>query len=67
MLVQPYLFFDGRCEEALNFYRDQLGGEITDYLAILRSRARIIAIVKDELNSIKAQFGTPRRTGHPCC
>ena len=40
----------------------KLGGEITDYLAILRSRARIIAIVKDELNDIKAQFGTPRRT-----
>ena len=40
----------------------KLGGEITDYLAILRSRARIIAIVKDELNGIKAQFGTPRRT-----
>ena len=40
----------------------KLGGEITDYLAILRSRARIIAIVKDELNAIKAQFGTPRRT-----
>ena len=40
----------------------KLGGEITDYLDILRSRARIIAIVKDELNAIKAQFGTPRRT-----
>ena len=40
----------------------KLGGEITDYLAILRSRARIIAIVKEELNAIKAQFGTPRRT-----
>jgi DNA gyrase subunit A len=40
----------------------KLGGEITDYLAILRSRARIIGIIKDELNAIKAQFGTPRRT-----
>lgn len=29
MLVEPYLFFDGRCEEALNFYRDKLGAEIT--------------------------------------
>jgi DNA gyrase subunit A len=41
----------------------KLGGEITDYLAILRSRARIIAIVKDELNSIKrssARRGAPR-------
>lgn len=28
MQVQPYLFFEGRCEEALNFYRDNLGAEI---------------------------------------
>jgi len=29
MLVQPYLFFDGRCEEALDFYRTALGAEVT--------------------------------------
>lgn len=29
MLVQPYLFFDGRCEEALEFYRAKLGAEVT--------------------------------------
>jgi PhnB protein len=28
MKVQPYLFFDGRCEEALNFYKTVLGAEI---------------------------------------
>jgi PhnB protein len=28
MLVQPYLFFDGRCEEALGFYRRTLGAEV---------------------------------------
>ncbi len=28
MNVQPYLFFDGRCEEALEFYRAALGAEI---------------------------------------
>ena len=26
--VQPYLFFGGRCEEALEFYRKSLGAEI---------------------------------------
>jgi PhnB protein len=26
--VQPYLFFDGRCDEALEFYRKALGAEI---------------------------------------
>src|SRR5262245_12323406 len=28
MKVEPYLFFDGRCEEALNFYRRVLGAEV---------------------------------------
>ena len=28
MLVQPYLFFDGRCEEAVEFYRSKLGAEV---------------------------------------
>ena len=27
-IVQPYLFFGGRCEEALEFYRKSLGAEI---------------------------------------
>lgn len=27
-LVQPYLFFSGRCEEALEFYRAALGAEV---------------------------------------
>jgi DNA gyrase subunit A len=40
----------------------KLGTEIGDYLEILRSRARIIGIVKDELLSIKQAFGTSRRT-----
>ena len=29
MQVQPYIFFDGRCEEALEFYRGALGAEVT--------------------------------------
>ena len=28
MQVQPYLFFDGRCEEALDFYRKTLGATV---------------------------------------
>jgi PhnB protein len=28
MQLQPYLFFDGRCEEALEFYRKALGAEV---------------------------------------
>jgi PhnB protein len=29
MQVQPYLFFDGRCEEAIEFYRTALGAKVT--------------------------------------
>jgi PhnB protein len=29
MSIQPYLFFEGRCEEALEFYRGALGAEVT--------------------------------------
>ena len=29
MLVQSYLFFDGRCEEAIEFYQRALGAEVT--------------------------------------
>src|SRR5205807_9971459 len=41
---------------------DKLAEEIADYLDILRSRARILAIVKHELDEVKRQFATPRRT-----
>ena len=41
---------------------DKLAGEIAEYLDILRSRARIQTIVKDELAAIKRDFATPRRT-----
>jgi PhnB protein len=30
MQIQPYLFFTGECEEALNFYRSVFGGEIVN-------------------------------------
>jgi PhnB protein len=35
MQVEPYLFFEGRCAEALDFYRKALGAEI---VAMLRFR-----------------------------
>lgn len=28
MQIQPYLFFEGRCEEAIEFYRRTLGAEV---------------------------------------
>ncbi|MFN4211578.1 MAG: DNA gyrase subunit A [Devosia sp.] len=39
-----------------------LGLEIEDYLQILRSRERVVEIIRNELTEIKEQFATPRRT-----
>ncbi len=44
--------------EALN----RLAVEIADLLDILGSRARIVAIIKDELAAIRTAYATPRRT-----
>jgi DNA gyrase subunit A len=49
--------------------RDEIGDElkkiaeeIKEYLAILSSRQRIVDIIKGELEAIKADFATPRKT-----
>ena len=41
---------------------NKIGAEISDFLDILGSRARIRSIIKDELASVRDEFGTPRRT-----
>jgi DNA gyrase subunit A len=40
----------------------KLAKEISEYLDILRSRLRVMNIIKDELAQIKTDFATPRRT-----
>ena len=49
--------------------RDEIGDElstigslITDYLDILRSRDRVMNIIRDELKEVRDQFATPRLT-----
>ncbi|KAF0137030.1 MAG: DNA gyrase subunit A [Xanthobacteraceae bacterium] len=49
--------------------RDEIGDElktlseeILDYLDILRSRARILSIITDELKAVRDEFATPRKT-----
>ncbi|MCH8168209.1 MAG: DNA gyrase subunit A, partial [Proteobacteria bacterium] len=39
-----------------------LAGKITDYLDILRSRERILAMLSDELREVRDEFATPRRS-----
>ncbi|WP_454628220.1 DNA gyrase subunit A [Bradyrhizobium cenepequi] len=68
-LEQAREILDLRLQRLTALGRDEIGeeltklaGEITDYLDILRSRARVQAIVKAELAEVKADFATPRRT-----
>ncbi|MGB7479435.1 MAG: VOC family protein [Burkholderiaceae bacterium] len=37
MQVRPYLFFDGRCEEAIAFYQEALGAEVTALMRFAES------------------------------
>ncbi len=41
---------------------EELAGKIKDYLDILRSRTRIMAIITDELDEVRTAFAVPRRT-----
>ncbi|MDE2184089.1 MAG: DNA gyrase subunit A [Alphaproteobacteria bacterium] len=40
----------------------KLGEAIKDYLDILRSRPRVLGIIKDELAAVRSEFATPRLT-----
>jgi DNA gyrase subunit A len=68
-LEQAKAILELRLQRLTALGRDEIGeelaklaGEIRDYLDILRSRARVQTILKDELAEVKAQFATPRRT-----
>jgi DNA gyrase subunit A len=68
-LEQAKAILDLRLQRLTALGREEIGdeleklkAEINDYLDILRSRARVQAIIKGELNEIKAEFATPRRT-----
>jgi PhnB protein len=37
MLIQPYLFFDGRCEEALAFYGKAVGAQVQNLVRFKES------------------------------
>ena len=67
--VQARAILDLRLQRLTALGRDEVGDElkkladeIADYLDILRSRARIQAIVKSELTEVREAFATPRRT-----
>jgi DNA gyrase subunit A len=66
---QAKAILDLRLQRLTALGRDEIGDElkgladkIRDYLDILGSRARVVAIVRDELIAVKEEFATPRRT-----
>jgi len=48
--------------DEINEEATKLGEAIRDYLDILRSRARVLEIARNELRAIKDEFATPRLT-----
>ena len=66
---QAKAILDLRLQRLTALGRDEIGDElkglgekISDYLDILRSRERLLGIMRDELGAIKGEFATPRRT-----
>jgi len=53
MQIQPYLFFEGRCEEAIEFYRKAIGAEV---VALMR--------FKDSPDPAMARPGTADKVMH---
>ncbi|HJW77081.1 MAG TPA: DNA gyrase C-terminal beta-propeller domain-containing protein, partial [Beijerinckiaceae bacterium] len=67
--AQARAILDLRLQRLTALGREEVGGELTklaaeisDYLDILRSRVRILTIVKDELKAVREAFATPRRS-----
>ncbi|MBR9834092.1 MAG: DNA gyrase subunit A [Alphaproteobacteria bacterium] len=66
---QARAILDLRLHRLTGLGRDEIGNEakglaekIADYLAILRSRTRILDIIRGELNEVKDKFAVPRRS-----
>ncbi len=56
MQVEPYLFFEGRCEEALAFYGQALGAEVTMLLRYEESPEPEMCSPGTEKNVMHANF-----------
>jgi len=67
--TQARAILDLRLQRLTALGRDEIGDELTtlgekiaDYLDILRSRDRVLNIIREELTNIRNEFATPRRT-----
>jgi PhnB protein len=49
MKLQPYVFFEGRCDEALAFYRSAVGAEVTSLMRYKEMPERDPAMCSDSM------------------
>lgn len=59
MQLEPYLSFDGNCEEALEFYKSVFGGEITGVMRFEGAPGAETMPVEDRQRIMRAKFKTP--------
>ena len=59
MELEPYLFFYGRCEEALNFYKDVFGGEVSGLARFSDAPPQSGMEVPDKTKVMHANFEAP--------
>ena len=59
MQIQPYLYFDGRCEEAVESYRRTLGAEVTMLMRFKDSpdRTMVPAGAEDKVMHMSFRIG----------
>ena len=56
MQVQPYLFFDGRCEEAIEFYKKAVGASVGMMMRWKDSPDKSMCTPDNENKVMHAQF-----------
>jgi PhnB protein len=56
MQVQPYLFFDGRCDEALEFYKKAIGADVKMLMRFKDSPDKSMLSPGSENKVMHAQF-----------
>ncbi|MEI6509150.1 MAG: VOC family protein [Bacteroidota bacterium] len=56
MVLNPYLSFNGNCEEAINFYKGVFGGEITQLSRFGETSAPVPDDYKDNIMHIAYRF-----------
>ena len=63
MHIQPYVFFDGRCEEAIEFYKKAVGAKVQMLLRFKDSPEKNNDCVPSDLNKVMhAQIGVGETT-----